>query len=61
MLCTNHQYTVLTVFFLVGIMALEKWMSALFHVEVGAMGRKAKQDNGCRVLEDLIQRVSLGR
>ena len=43
-LCTNHQYTVLTVFFLVGIMALEKWMSALFHVEVGAMGRKAKQD-----------------
>ena len=23
--------------------------------------RKAKQDNGCRVLEDLIQRVSLGR
>lgn len=43
-LCTNHEYTVLTVFFLEGIMALEKWMSALFHVEVGAVWRKAKQD-----------------
>ena len=43
-LCTNHEYTVLTVFFLEGIMALEKWMSALFRVEVGAGWRKAKQD-----------------
>lgn len=43
-LCTNHQYTVPTVFFLVDIMALEKWMSALFHVEVGVVWRKAKQD-----------------
>lgn len=30
-------------FFPVDIMALEKWTSALFHVEVGVMWRKAKQ------------------